>query len=136
MPQDTVYPDNPHALYEQHGYSPAVKANGLLFVSGQVGARPDGSPEPQLEDEVKLAFSNLKEVLEAAGCSFADVVDLTIFMIDPEPKMELALAALREAWPAKPYPAVTAVGVTWLAGFRFELKVVATLPSAHDGGVC
>jgi enamine deaminase RidA (YjgF/YER057c/UK114 family) len=44
-PRDVVCPANRHALYELHRYSPAIRSNGFLFVSGQVGSRPDGSPE-------------------------------------------------------------------------------------------
>ncbi len=44
--RDVVTPPERHALYELHRYSPAIRANGLLFVSGQVGSRPVGSPEP------------------------------------------------------------------------------------------
>jgi hypothetical protein len=42
----------------------------LLFVSGQVGSREDGSPEPVFEKQVQLAFDNLAAVLKAAGCTF------------------------------------------------------------------
>jgi enamine deaminase RidA (YjgF/YER057c/UK114 family) len=126
--REVVYPRNPHALYDRHGYSPAVKANGLLFVSGQVGAREDGEPEQEYEDEVRLAFTNLEAILEAAGCTFNDVVDVTILMVDPEAHLETALRVLGEFWGEKPYPTLTAAGVVWLAGFRFEIKVVANLP--------
>ena len=44
---------------------PAVRAGDLLFVSGQVGARADGTPEPDLSDEIALAFANLRDVLAA-----------------------------------------------------------------------
>jgi enamine deaminase RidA (YjgF/YER057c/UK114 family) len=54
--RDVVTPPERHALYELHRYSPAIRANGLLFVSGQVGSQPDGSPEPELDDQVRLAF--------------------------------------------------------------------------------
>jgi enamine deaminase RidA (YjgF/YER057c/UK114 family) len=42
--RNAVFPPNPHALYDLHRYSPAVRSGDLLFVSGQVGARADGSP--------------------------------------------------------------------------------------------
>lgn len=127
-PRDVVYPKKPHALYDLHRYSPAVKANGMLFVSGQVGARENGEPEADYEDEVRLAFVNLNGVLEAAGCTFADVADVTLFMIEPQERLESTLKVLGEFWGEKPYPTITAVGVTWLAGFRFEIKVIAKLP--------
>lgn len=126
--RDVVTPPEPHALYELHRYSPAIRANGLLFVSGQVGSRPDGSPEPDLDDQVRLAFKNLNAILTEAGCTFDDVIDVTVFMVDPQTRFERAWAVAAEFWGKAPYPTVTAVGVTWLAGFQFEIKVIAKLP--------
>lgn len=76
--RDVVWPKRSHALYTQHRYSPAVRAGGLLFISGQVGAREDGTPEPDLKDEIRLAFDNLYAILEGAGLCFDDVVDTTL----------------------------------------------------------
>jgi enamine deaminase RidA (YjgF/YER057c/UK114 family) len=126
--RQAIFPAKPHALYKQHGYSPAIKSGDLLFVSGMVGARPDGSPEPELQAEVQLAFDNLQGVLAAAGCSFDDVVDLTFYLIDPEASVGLVLAAMKQSFPREPLPNVTAVGVNWLAGFQFEAKVIARIP--------
>lgn len=66
--RDVVFPSGRRALYERNRYSPAVRSNGFLFVSGQVGSRDDGTPEPDLERQVELAFEHLNEVLAAAGC--------------------------------------------------------------------
>lgn len=129
--RDTVFPPGRHALYERNRYSPAIRSNGFLFVSGQVGSREDGSPEPALPDQVRLAFKNLNAILNEAGASFDDVVDVTIFMVDPAKQFETAWEAAREHWGAAPYPTVTAVGVTWLYGFDFEIKVIAKLPDGH-----
>ncbi|UXH79181.1 RidA family protein [Roseateles amylovorans] len=129
--RDVVFPPHRHALYDQHRYSPAVRANGLLFVSGQVGSRPDGSPEPDLDAQVRLAFQNLNAILAAAGCSFSDVIDVTVFMVNPDVHFERAWAVAAEYWGEAPYPTATAVGVTWLSGFQFEIKVIAKLP---EGG--
>ncbi|WP_301076216.1 Rid family hydrolase [Sphingomonas sp.] len=82
--RDAVFPANRHALYDEHRYSAAIRSGDLLFVSGQVGSRDDGSPEPVFEDQVRRAFANLDAVLQAAGCTFADVVDVTTFHTDPE----------------------------------------------------
>ena len=54
--REAVFPANRHALYEAHGYSAAVRSDNLLFVSGQVGSRPDGSPEPDFEAQVRLSL--------------------------------------------------------------------------------
>jgi len=126
--RDAVFPANPHALYAEHRYSPAIRANGLLFVSGQVGARADGSPEPDIEAQIRLAFENLLGVLDAAGCTFDDVVDATLYLVDPDADFETLLKVMPEFWGEAPYPALTGIGINWLAGFRFEIKVVARLP--------
>ncbi|GAB3256157.1 RidA family protein [Chitinimonas naiadis] len=126
--RDAVFPANRHALYEAHGYSAAIRSGDLLFVSGQVGSRPDGSPEPDFAAQVRLAFANLKAVLEAGGCTLDDIVDVTTFHTDPEKQFETIMVVKGEVFPTAPYPNWTAIGVNWLAGFDFEIKVIARIP--------
>ncbi|WP_136066902.1 RidA family protein [Modicisalibacter radicis] len=131
--RDVVFPAGRQALYERNRYSPAIRSNGFLFVSGQVGSREDGSPEPDLEEQVRLAFDNLMAILKAAGCTFDDVVDVTVFMVDPQSTFETAWSVVSEFWGNAPHPTLTAVGVTWLYGFDFEIKVIAKLPESAAG---
>jgi enamine deaminase RidA (YjgF/YER057c/UK114 family) len=84
LSNEAVFPASRHALYEAHGYSAAIRAGELLFISGQVGSRQDGSPEPVFRKQVELAFQNLIAVLNAAGCTLDDIVDVTTFHTDPE----------------------------------------------------
>ena len=136
MPQrQAVFPADRHALYEKHGYSAAVRSGDLLFVSGQVGSRPDGSPEPDLEAQVRQAFSNLEATLLAGGCTFDDIVDVTSFHTDPETQMLAVMAVKKENFPQAPFPNWTAVGVNWLSGFDFEIKVTARIPSRASAPV-
>ncbi|MGY0559030.1 MULTISPECIES: RidA family protein [unclassified Lysobacter] len=132
--RDVVFPPGRQALYERNRYSPAVRSNGFLFVSGQVGSREDGSPEPDFEEQVRLAFRNLNAILTAAGCSFDDVVDVTVFIVDPEKNFEMAWKIVPEFWGEAPHPTLTGIGVTWLYGFLFEIKVIARLPEAARQG--
>ena len=125
-----IFPAGRQALYEINRYSAAIRSGDLLFVSGQVGSREDGSPEPDFEKQVQLAFDNLGKVLTAAGCSFDDIVDVTTFHTDPETQFGVVLSAKDKAFPQKPYPNWTAMGVNWLAGFDFEIKVIARIPGA------
>lgn len=127
--RDVVFPAGRQALYERNRYSPAIRSDGFLFVSGQVGSREDGSPEPVYEDQVRRAFANLRAVLAAAGASFDDVIDVISFHTDPPTQFERMMAIRAEEIGEPPYPTWTAIGVTWLAGFDFELKVVARIPS-------
>ena len=129
--RNVVFPPGRQALYERNRYSPAIKSNGFLFVSGQVGSREDGSPEPDLETQVRQAFDNLNAILKAAGSSFDDVVDVTVFIVDPESKFETIWNIVPEYWGEAPHPTLTAVGVTWLYGFQFEIKVIAKLSEAN-----
>ena len=130
-----VFPATRHALYEKHRYSAAVRSDDLLFVSGQVGSRPDGSPEPDFEAQVRRAFANLEATLAAGGCTFDDIVDVTSFHTDPEKQMGAVMAVKNEKFPQTPYPNWTAVGVNWLAGFDFEIKVTARIPSGTSASV-
>ncbi|WKA27252.1 RidA family protein [Bradyrhizobium roseum] len=129
--RQAVFPAGRRALYEKYKYSAAIRSGDLLFVSGQVGSREDGTPEPVFERQVELAFENLKAVLEAAGCTLADVVDVTTFHTDPEAQLETFLKVRDNHLGEPPYPNITAVGVNWLAGFDFEIKVIARIP--NDG---
>ena len=126
--RDAVFPAGRHALYATHRYSAAIRSDDLLFVSGQVGSRDDGSPAPDFEAQVRLAFANLEATLRAAGCGFDDIVDVTTFHTDPARQFDTVLAVKDEIFPQAPYPAWTAIGVTWLAGFDFEIKVIARIP--------
>ena len=117
--RDAVFPAARQDLYERNRYSAAVRSNGLLFVSGQVGSREDGSPEPELKAQVHRAFNNLNAVLAAAGCTFDDVQDVTVFMVDPQKIFEDVWEVVPQYWGQAPFPTITAVGVTWLYGFDF-----------------
>ncbi|WP_333880633.1 RidA family protein [Atlantibacter hermannii] len=127
-----VFPESRHALYEAHGYSAAIRSGDLLFVSGQVGSRADGTPEPDFAAQVQLAFDNLKATLAAAGCTFADLIDVTTFHTDPEKQFPTIMAIKNSVFPQPPYSNWTAVGVTWLAGFDFEIKVIARIPAKAE----
>lgn len=127
--REPVFPADRHALYEAHGYSAAIRSSDLLFVSGQVGSRPDGSPEPDFRRQVELAFENLSATLKAGGCTFDDIVDVTTFHTDPENQFETLMAVKNQIFDKAPYPNWTAIGVNWLAGFDFEIKVIARIPA-------
>lgn len=83
-----VFPTGRHSLYAEHRYSAAIRSGDLLFVSGQVGSREDGTPEPDFQQQVRLAFDNLHATLAAAGCTFDDIIDVTSFHTDPENQFE------------------------------------------------
>jgi enamine deaminase RidA (YjgF/YER057c/UK114 family) len=128
--RQAIFPSGRQALYDQNKYSAAIRSGDLLFVSGQVGSRQDGSPEPDFAAQVRLAFSNLAAVLDAAGCTFQDIIDVTSFHTDPEAQFGTIMPIKDEFLGEPPYPNWTAVGVNWLAGFDFEIKVIARIPAS------
>jgi enamine deaminase RidA (YjgF/YER057c/UK114 family) len=79
--RNAVFPANRQVLYEAHGYSAAVASGDRLFVSGQAGSRSDGSPEPDVAAQVRLALSCLEATLPAGGCTFGDIVDVIALQI-------------------------------------------------------
>ncbi len=114
--REPIFPANRHALYEEHGYSAAIRSGDLVFVSGQVGSRSDGSPEPDFAAQVRLAFDNLQATLAAAGCSLDDIIDVTTFHTDPENQFATIMQVKQAIFPQPPYPNWTAVGVTPACG--------------------
>ena len=65
-------------------YTPAVKAGGLVFISGQLGIVPETGAiiEGGVEAETRQALTNLKNLLEAAGASLEQVTKATVFLRD------------------------------------------------------
>jgi len=65
-------------------YSQAIATDDLVFCSGQVGIDPmTGDIVPGgIEAETERVLKNLGAVLDAAGCSFADVVKTSCFLAD------------------------------------------------------
>ncbi|MGV4791437.1 RidA family protein [Rhizobium sp. F40D2] len=129
--REAIFPADRHALYEEHGYSAAIRSGDLLFVSGQVGSLPDGTAEPDFERQVRLAFENLQATLSAAGCTIDDIVDVTTFHTDAENQFATIMAVKQQIFSKPPYPNWTALGVNWLAGFDFEIKVIARITASR-----
>jgi enamine deaminase RidA (YjgF/YER057c/UK114 family) len=56
------------------------------------------------------------------------MIDVTVFIVDPESTLGTIWKVLPDYWGAAPHPTLTGVGVTWLSGFQFEIKVIVKLP--------
>jgi enamine deaminase RidA (YjgF/YER057c/UK114 family) len=130
MARTAVFPKGRQDAYERYGYSAAIRSGDLLFVSGQVGVSSDGVAIEDPRAQIEEAFENLKQVLDAAGCTTSDVVDITSFHVDMFSHFEIFRAAKSKVFPAPPYPNWTAIGVTTLAdpALIFEIKAIARIP--------
>ncbi len=107
-------------------YSQAVRAGELVFLSGQIPLDPvSGKVVPgDIGAQTERVLENLRAVLTAAGCTFADVVRTTIYLVD------LAhFAAVNEIYGrafTPPYPARATVQVTALPrGSQIEIDAIA-----------
>ena len=67
-------------------YSPAVAWRDLVFVSGQLPVRPDGSPiaDRPFEEQARQALDNLFAALAAAGSSPDRVLRVTVYVVGIE----------------------------------------------------
>ena len=113
-------------------HSQAVRTGNLVFLTGQTGRDPEtGKLEEGLEAQTRRMLSNIEAVLNAAGCTPADIVKVTLMMTDI--KNFKAIDVIYAAWlPGKgvtPLPARTACEVAALpAGALVLLEVVAAYP--------
>lgn len=64
-------------------YSQAIKANGFLFISGQLPVNPITETMPEdIESQTRQSLENLKAILAAENLAFANVVKTTVFLKD------------------------------------------------------
>ena len=125
-----IVPAGMEAVYEKIRYAPAIKAGNTIYVSGQIGRNAQMQLVEEREAQIVQAFENLKLVLEAAGASMSDVVDLTTFHTDMR-DLPLFMKVRDRYLTTHPLPAWTAIGAHMLggaAGYIVEIKAVAVLP--------
>ncbi|MFN4073744.1 MAG: RidA family protein [Thermus sp.] len=106
-------------------YSQAVRAGGMVFVSGQIPLKPDGAlVEGDIRAQTEQVMENLKAILEAAGLSLSQVVQTTCFLLDMEDFPLFNEVYARYFSP--PYPARATVAVKALPkGVRVEVACIA-----------
>ncbi len=103
-------------------YSPAVRAGGFIFVSGQVPSQPG-----DIKDETRQVLGKLKLVLEGCGASLADVVKCCVYLADGKD-----FAAMNEVYAeffgeSKPARSTVVTGFA-LAGIKVEIDCTAYKP--------
>lgn len=119
---------NPEGVAVPGPYSHGVEASSLqrmLFVSGQVGIRPDGSVAEGISEQTGMAIENLTAVLADAGMDASAIAKLTVFLTD-ESLLEGFMEAGGPLLPTPP-PAMTLVYVKALAmpALLVEIEAIA-----------
>lgn len=107
-------------------YSQAIRASGLVFISGQLPIDPATGmlDEGDIGGMTRRIFANLKAILEAAGSSLTQVVKVTVFLADMN-DFQAMNSAYAEFFPASP-PARSTVQVARLPrDARIEIEVIA-----------
>ncbi|WP_328731416.1 RidA family protein [Streptomyces caniferus] len=113
--------------YEPYRISQAIRAGGLIHVSGQAGIDAQGrTVSDDFLTQGRQAFANVERVLAAAGASLADVVKAGIFVTDMAADLGHVLT-LRGEFLSELYPADTLLEVSSLArpDWRIEVEVTA-----------
>lgn len=107
-------------------FSPAVRANGFIYLAGQVGTDSSGKVVPGgIKAETRQVMENIGGVLQRTGSSFDRVVKCTVFLADMG-----EWGAMNEVYvtffPSGKFPARSAMGVNGLAlGARVEIECIA-----------
>lgn len=122
-------------LADPHIYSHAVSINQsqrLIFTSGQIGQRKDGTFGCDFSEQVEIAFDNVRAVLKAADASVREIVKVTFYTVDWTPEhgdslVESFTKLLADQYGNAHRPLITLVSVARLASpeAKFEVEVVA-----------
>lgn len=128
MSKDVVRTEEAPAPFQGAPYSQAIKANGFVFVSGQLALRPG---DKQIEagdigEQTEQVFANLRAILEASGSSLDKLVKTTVFLqnLDDFAGMNEVYASHVGAQP----PARSTVEVAKLpSGALVEIEAIAVL---------
>jgi reactive intermediate/imine deaminase len=114
-------------------YCDAVQFGDLLFIAGipptdQSGKVVGGD---DVAAQTRQVFRNMKLVLDAAGASFADILKVTVYLLDVDDRAKIN--PVRKEFFAAARPASTLIGVNQLAipGMKVEIEAVVGLKRAR-----
>ena len=112
-------------------YTDAVRAGGLLFVSGLVPVDAAGKlvGEGDVVEQTRQIFRNMELVLRAGGCSFDDVVKLTTFLLDVNDRARINPVRQEVFGDARPASTLVEVSALAVPGALLEIEAVAAIAS-------
>jgi len=106
-------------------YSQAIKVGNLLFVAGQIGLDPEtGKLEEGIEKQTRRALDNVKAILEEAGYSLKDVVNVNVFLSKAEDFSKMN-EIYKDYFPEDPPARTTIVAHFPREDIRIEVSVIA-----------
>lgn len=130
MKRRLVNPPGTELVYQHWHFSQAVRVGDTIWVSGQVGMDEKGIADG-IDAQARAALGNLRRVVEAAGATLGDVVELTTFHVDMSETA--AFGKVKDEFFPENYPAWTAVGTPALVmpQLRVEVRATAVVGSAE-----
>jgi reactive intermediate/imine deaminase len=112
-------------------YTDAVRWGDLLFVSGVAPLDQDSRlVSGDVVVQARKVFENMKEILDAAGASFADVLKVTVFLTDVRDRP--LINPVRQEYFGSARPASTLIGIKELVvpEMKIEIEAVVGLRNA------
>jgi len=113
-------------------YVHAVRFGDLLFISGMGPVDADGTlvGADDISAQTRQTLSNIKVVLDRLGATFADILKVTVFVLDINDRE--AINVVRQEFFGSSKPASTLIEVSAFVrpGMKIEIETIAGLPSA------
>jgi 2-iminobutanoate/2-iminopropanoate deaminase len=110
-------------------FSPAVRVENVLYLSGQIGASTDGKLAPEFAAQARQMMDNVAATLKESGSSFDEVFKCTVMLTDMSHWEEFNKIYVTYFKPER-LPARSAIGANGLArGALIELECAAYHPA-------
>ena len=126
MEKQVVRTERAPAPFQGAPYSQAIRANGLVFVSGQLALEPDHAEivGDSIQEQTEKIFDNLQAILEEAGSTLDRIVKTTVFLTDLG-----EFAGMNEVYARRvgePFPARATIEISKLpSGAKVEIEAIA-----------
>jgi 2-iminobutanoate/2-iminopropanoate deaminase len=124
--KEVVRTEKAPAPFQGAPYSQAIRANGFVFVSGQLSLEPDHAEivGDSIQEQTEKVFDNLQAILEEAGSGLDRIVKTTVYLIDLN-----EFAGMNEVYARRvgePFPARATIEISKLpSGAKVEIEAIA-----------
>ena len=111
-------------------YTDAVRVGDLVFVSGCVPTDADGNVVggDDVAAQARKVFENIGVILDRAGCTFADVAKVTVYLTDVDDRPKINPVRQEVFGDAKPASTLVEVSRLAIPGIKIEVEAVARVP--------
>lgn len=108
--------------------SKAVRAGDLIFVSGQLGLKTDGTlAGTDIEAQTRQCLDNIKAILTEAGCGLAHVIKSTVWLVERNDFTRFN-QIYAEYYPSRPPARSTVISGLVVPGALVEIETLAYAP--------